>query len=178
MRNVVVQYSDPAGYPAGASAPLVVRIFNGGQAAIQLTRVEAPGAAGSVTLTSGSPTATPAPSPTSAEPTTTASPSPSGSTTPTPSASETPPPTNAPVVTPGGQLPITIPAQTWAMLVPGQGPYFLLNGLTNALAPGDTVGVNFRFSDGTVATLQVPVDLPTGAANRGSAQPSIGEPQG
>jgi copper(I)-binding protein len=179
LRNVVVAYDSPTGYPAGATAPLVVRIFNNGQDPIQLTGVDAPGAAGSVTLTSGSATPTAVPSPTTASPTATAPTSPGASPTATPTGSPSPTPTVTaePALNPANQFPITIPPQTWADLVPGQGQYLVLNDLTNAVAPGQTVGVTFQFSGGTTASLQVPVDLPTGSAARGSAQPGEGEPQ-
>jgi copper(I)-binding protein len=177
LRNVVVQYNSPSGYEAGATAPLIVRIFNDGQSPIQLTGVDAPGAASSVTLTSGSTSPTPVASPTTVAPTTTASPGASPTATPTGTASPTPTATAEPTLNPANQFPITIAPQTWAELVPGQGQYLVLNDLTNAVTPGENVPVTFRFNDGTVAAIQVPIDLPTGSAARGSAEPGEGEPQ-
>ena len=43
--------------------------------------------------------------------------------------------------------------------------------------PGDNVPVTFHFSDGTVATLQVPIDLPTAQASLPTVEPSEGQPQ-
>jgi hypothetical protein len=182
MRNVVVAYNNPAGYPAGASAPLIVRIFNGGQTTIGLTGVDAAGSASTVALTSGSATAA---EPTAPAPTLSPAGQGTGSPTapaPSPTAAATASPTAAPTTTapappkPSG-FPVNIPPGTWADLVPGQGQYLLLTGLTNALRPGDNVPVTFHFSDGTVATVQVPVDLPTTQASLPVVQPSEGEPQ-
>jgi len=178
MRNVVVAYNSPAGYPAGGSAPLVVRIFNSGQSTIELTAVDAPGAATSVALTSGAPTAAqPSPPPPTAAPAATPTGSPSPKASPSAAASPTPAPTSAPAPPQAGGFPINIAPSTWADLVPGQGRYLLLYGLTKALMPGDSVPVRFHFSDGTVATLQVPIDLPTAQASLPTVEPSEGQPQ-
>lgn len=180
MRNIVVAYNNPAGYPAGASAPLIVRIFNSGQTTIGLTGVDAGGAASAVALTSGSATAAePTPPPPTASPTGgPTAPAPSSTASPSVPASPTAAPTTAaPAPAKPSGFPVNIPPNTWAALVPGQGQYLLLTGLTNALKPGDNVPVTFHFSDGTVATVQVPVDLPTAQASLPVVQPSEGEPQ-
>jgi hypothetical protein len=186
FRNVVVQYSNPNGYPAGGSAPLVVRIFNDGQDAVTLTSVEAPGYASEVLLTTGSatPIPTPAASPTTVAPTVAPTGTPSGTPKPTGSAAPTATPTAVPTTAapttppaPGSTFPVTIQPGTWADLIPGQGPYLLLTSLTKPIIPGGNVVVTFHFGDGTTATLPIPVDLPEGGAGRGSAQPGIGAPQ-
>jgi copper(I)-binding protein len=177
LRNVVIAYNDPAGYPAGASAPLIVRIFNNGQTSVALTAVESPDYANSVVLTSGSPSAA-APTPPPPSPAPTASPTVTGTATPG-AATATPGPTDsitlqAPAPS---SFPVNIPPGTWADLVPGQGQYLLLNTLTKPLMPGQSVAVTFHFADGTVATVPVPVDLPTAQVNHPTGQASEGVPQ-
>jgi copper chaperone PCu(A)C len=155
LRNIVVQYNGPAGYPVGGSAPLVVRIFNAGQNPVALTGADAAGTATTVLLVGPEPSV---PAPTS-------TPTASGSPTATPGASASP----TPAVTPGSaSYSIRIPPVGYATLVPGQGSYLLLAGLTKAIMPGDNVPVTFHFADGTSVTVQVPVDLPGAPASRGN----------
>src|SRR4051812_23285914 len=42
LRNVMLAYADPAGFPAGGNAPMIVRLFNETAAPLKLTGVEAP----------------------------------------------------------------------------------------------------------------------------------------
>jgi copper(I)-binding protein len=169
LRNVVVQYKDPAGYAAGSDAPLVVRIFNSGPTAVNLVGVDAPDFTARVVLAGGpapSPTATtPSPSP-SVSPGPTAGPSASASASAVPTT--TPTPTQPTLGTPYYSVPVE--SGSYALLVPGQGPYLLLTGLLKPLKPGDSVPVTFHFNDGTDVTVPVPVDLPAGGVPRGSAE--------
>jgi copper(I)-binding protein len=163
LRNLVIAYPGPAGYPAGADAPLIVRLFNNGLTPITLTGVSADKAA-SVTLV-GTPevvTTTEPPPPPTATPGPTGSPEPT--TTVTPTASPTPT-TEAPST----PVSIAIPPQGFVLLVPGQASGHLrLNRLTEAIVPGESVAVTFTFSDGTKATLPVPLAPPTHEIPRGT----------
>ncbi len=169
LRNIVIQYNNPVGYPAGGSAPLVVRIFNSGQQPVSLVGVDAPGVATRVALVGGAqpPAATPSPSPSGGAP---GSPSAGASASP----GGTPAPTATPPLVASAPIQVPIPPSSYAVLVPGQGQYLLLTGLTKPIVPGQNVDVTFRFSDGTTVTLTVPVDLPPTAAERGSPAPSGG----
>jgi hypothetical protein len=157
LRNVLIAYNGPEGYPVGSNAPLVVRIFNQGPTVVRLTGVAAPDMAERVVLV-GTPTATPSPleseSP-SATPTGTAEPGQSPSAEPTPTARSTAPAGRA-------TFSIPIPPGSYVLLVPGEGAGFLqLVGLTKALQTGLWARVTFTFDDGrTTAELDVPVGVP------------------
>jgi copper(I)-binding protein len=167
LRNLAVVYNGPAGYPVGGSAPLAVRLFNGGTSAVTLTGVSAPKAA-SVSLV-GTPavvTAEPTPAPTTITPLTTAPTTtatvtgtaiPTGSALPTVATTTAAPP--PPTATP---ISITIPPQAYVLLVPGQNGGFLqLNGLTEAIVPGGSTPVTFTFSNGSSIQINVPLAPPT-----------------
>lgn len=157
LRDVLIPYKDPAGYPAGSNAPLVVRLFNQDTAPITLTGVEAPKAAASVALTGGASTGTAAETP---EPSASSDPSasPDASASPEPSASA-PAPTEQ-------KIAVALPANGYALLVPGQGQYLMLSGLTRKIAPGDIVLVTFSFSDGSKVEVPVTTGPPATAAVR------------
>jgi hypothetical protein len=167
LRNLVIAYNGPAGYPAGGDAPLVVRLFNNSATPVTLVGVSAEKAV-SVTLV-GTPEVvrpTETPTPTSAAPTVTTTAPGEATATPTgsPTATATPTPTVAPTTQPPGvPVSVVIPAQSFVLLVPGQGDsgFLRLNGLTEAIAPGESVVVTFTFSDGTSATVPVPLAPPT-----------------
>jgi copper(I)-binding protein len=161
LLNMVVAYNGPQGYPAGGSAPLFIRLFNNGPTTVKLVKVTAGNAARTVILV-GSAVATPpvAPTPT-ARATGTPSGAPSGSATPTPTAAPT-------VESPGGQetFSIDILPSSYALLVPGQGAYLQLSGLSAALIPGQSVPLTFTFSDGRSGEMAVPVGVPEKAQPR------------
>jgi len=166
LRNALVPYNNPAGYPQGGNAPITVRIFNSGLNPITLVGAEAPGSAASVQLVGGT-VATQAP--TSAPPSPSIGASKSGS----PSASAVPTATTPPK--PAGQtnFSVAIASAGYALLVPGQGAYLQLTGLTQALTPGLLVTVTFHFDDGSKATLSLPVGPATGALSRDPAAPGF-----
>jgi copper(I)-binding protein len=145
LRDLVVAYNGPQGYAEGASAPLVVRIFNNGQSTVQLVGATAEGAANGVTLIGG------------VQPQTEAQ-----NTSPSPSATQTTTPTATPSPTQAGdeKISVPIPPASYVLLVPGSGPYLQLNGLTTAIIPGQSVPVRFTFSDGTSVRVQVPLVVP------------------
>ena len=179
IRDLLIPYNGPLGYPPGGSAPLVVRIFNDAAQPAHLVGVSSADAA-SVTLVGGTPVATPTAAPTPpatppASPPATPPATPPAA-TPTPGAVATPGPT-VPAVTatpapvPAGQTSfrIEVPGGSYVLLVPGQGPYLQLDGLARALAPGGTVAVTFTFDGHAPVTVNVPVAPPTAAAPRASA---------
>jgi copper(I)-binding protein len=162
LRDLVIAYGGPQGYPVGASVPLVVRIFNQGDAAVRLVRVSAGDAAERVVLVSDvRETATTAAPP----------PSPSGSASASASASAgspASPPAPTPEVSPTPRRPsaeqesftVVVPSLGFALLVPGQGPYLQLVGLTRPLIPGQTVTVTFGFDDGSTVSAAIPFSPP------------------
>jgi hypothetical protein len=178
LRNLLVPFNDPAGYPAGGDAPMIVRIFNDGANTVTLVGVTAVGTASGVTVVGGTATPTPTPARTSASPktspsaTSSATPdrsgTPTGSASPTPGGSPTPSPT-ASVPAGSAKISVAIPASGYAELVPGQGQYLQLTGLTNALTPGQGVPVTFTFDDGSSITLSLPVGPATAAVSRDPA---------
>lgn len=181
LRDLVVVYDGPQGYPAGGSAPLVVRIFNDGPIAIKLVKVTAADAATSVVLVGG-PVATPSPTPTAPVSSTgRANPSgsavASGSNTPTAKSAPTPSPT---VPKAAGQetYTIDIPAASYALLVPGQGTYLQLNGLKAALTPGQSVRLTFTFADGRTGTVEVPVGVPQDPQPRPTGHADVNSVEG
>lgn len=164
VRDVVVAYNGQ-GYPQGGSAPLVARIFNGGPTSVKLVKVTADDAQSVVLLGGPEPTATPTPTP---KATATGTPRASGSASGSPSAAATTAPPK-----PVGQTDFTIDiAPTgYALLVPGGGQYLQLTGLKRALFVGASVMVTFTFSDGSAATVSVPVTPPSAPQPRSSALP-------
>jgi len=177
LRNLVIEYNGPEGYPAGGDAPLVVRLFNSGTSAVTLTGVTAD-KAGAVNLV-GTPTVvTPSASPTataSPSPTVEASPSPEGSPTASPTPTSTPT-TATPQARP---VSVTIPPQSFVLLVPGEGDagHLVLTGLTEAVAPGEFASVTFTFDDGTSAVVLVPLAPPTNEVPRATPIVEPGHPE-
>ena len=172
LLDMVVVYNGPQGYPPGGSAPLVVRIVNNGPTKLTLVKVSAGDAASSVLLVGGT---APTPAVTST-PTVGPSITPSGSATPTTTASAQPTPT---VTTPPGQssFAVDVAPLSYTFLVPGQGPFLQLTGLTSQLIPGASVVVTFSFSDGTTGTAHVPVGVPQNPQPRQTPQADVNEIQ-
>lgn len=169
LRNLVIQYNGPEGYAAGSNAPLVVRIFNDGMTPVTLTGVSADKAA-SVNLVGTPEVVTPTTSPTvpsgiespSPAPTGEASPDPEGSPTASPEPTASPSPTATPTTPAPQPISITIPPQSYVLLVPGESDsgHLVLTDLTEAIGPGEFVTVTFTFDDGTTAEVQVPLAPP------------------
>jgi len=190
LRNLVIEYPGPEGYPAGADARLIVRIFNNGQTPITLTGVSADKAT-SVSLV-GTPEVVPtteappppatttAPASPEATATATAEPTATGEPTATATATAEPTPTATPLPTRAPEISITIPPQSFVLLVPGQGSagYLRLDRLTQSIAPGESTQVTFTFSDGTTATVPVPLAPPTTEVPRATpiVEPGHAEP--
>ena len=183
LRNVVIAYNDIKGYPAGGSAPLVVRIFNSGTTAIRLVGVRAGGVAEGVRLVGGKPSAVPSTAPATSQSgaaTSSATPTATATATGTPTPPASPSTGASPSVsatatgTPGpageGTFSIEIPAASYVLLVPGSGPYLQLTGLTRPLSAGAVVPLVFAFADGTTIAVNVPFGQPTQAVPRGTAE--------
>jgi copper(I)-binding protein len=178
LRDLTVAYHDSEGYPQGGSAPLVVRIFNDGPEPAVLVGVSSTDAT-SVSLVGGAPAPTPVATP-PASPTAAATPTAEATATPgaeatsgaTPVVTSAAPPTPTATPTAAGQTSfrIEIPAGSYVLLVPDQGPYLQLDGLTRALTPGSSVPVTFTFEGLAPATVTVPSGLPTAPAPRGSVE--------
>jgi copper(I)-binding protein len=138
LRDLQVAYPGTQGYPAGADAPLVIRIFNNGTRTITLRSVSAGAAADSVRLVGGpSPALTPSASP---------------GATPTPLGE--------------ASFSVSIPAGSYAFLVPGIGQFLQLSGLKQPLVPGESVLLTFGFDDGSTIHLNVPFAPAPSAAPR------------
>jgi copper(I)-binding protein len=152
LRNLLISYVGVDGYPAGANAPLEVRIFNDGPKPVRLVGASSP-AARAVSLVGGGASPTP-----SAAPSPTPSASPSASPSPAASASPSPTPAPSPSAGPAGQetFAIEIPPASYVLLVPGQGQYLQLTGLTKALSAGMSAKVVFTFDDGTKVEADIP----------------------
>jgi copper(I)-binding protein len=161
LRNLVIEYDGPEGYPAGADAALIVRVFNNSNSPVTLVGVTADKAASVELVGTVDPvTTTEAPPPPSPSAPPSASAEPEGSPSPEATESPSPEPTEQPA---GAPVSITIPPQSFVLLVPGQGEqgYLRLTGLTEAITPGESVAVTLTFSDGTSVTANVPL-APTG----------------
>jgi copper(I)-binding protein len=172
LRNLLIQYR-PEGYAAGSDAPLVVRIFNNGMEPITLTGVTADKAA-AVNLVGTPAVVTPTESPT--PPPDVASPSPDAS----PTGEASPSPTPAPTTPAPQPVSVTIPPQSYVLLVPSEGDagHLVLAGLTEAIVPGEFVTMTFTFDDGTTAVVPVPLAPPTDAVPRATpiVEPGHAEP--
>ena len=165
LRNLVIPYNDPGGYPAGSDAPLEVRIFNEGVTTIRLVGASADKATAVNLVGPPGPVVTPAPA--SPLPATSASPSPSaappGSPAASPAASVSPSPPASPSAAPPAPAPaspaisIEIPPQSYLALVPGEGAYLELTGLKEAVLPGGWVTVTFTFDNGVSVPVQIPL---------------------
>lgn len=161
LRNVQIAPTGADGYAKGASAPLLVRIFNNGIKPIKLVGVRSD--TGTIQLFGGPATAkTQEASPTAAA-TPTGSASPGGS--PSPEATASPTPTGPVGST---EVNITVPVGSFVELIPGEGPYLQITDLTRDVKPGDDqpVLVQFTFDDGQNGILQLRIAPPETARPR------------
>jgi len=156
LRGVMIAYNGPQGYPIGANAPLIVRIFNSGLAPVKLVAVDASGVAARVEkITDG------------ASPPVEATPEPSPGATGELGTTPTPTPTAAPDPTAGTLA--EVGPSSYALLVPGRGAYLQLVDLTQAIAPGESAPVTFHLAAGNqtyTVTLTVPMAPPETALPR------------
>jgi hypothetical protein len=189
VRNAVVEYPDPLGYPSGGDAPLSMALYN--DSAQPVTVTVTTDSAEAIVLVDTTATPAPTPSPTTAaspdaspdpagtptgEPpaTPTVEPSPDASGRPDPSASPdatgSPDPTGpaSPTAPPAGApAQIEIPALGYVLLNDETGRILQLVGLDTALAPGRSVNLTFEVNGERLET-PVPVAVPLSPAPRGS----------
>jgi copper(I)-binding protein len=188
LRNLVIEYNGPEGYAAGSDAPLVVRLFNRGQEPVTLVGVSADKAeavilTGSPTVVTPTepPTQPPSPEPT-ASPEAEAPPSPTDTEAPTatPADTEAPTPTPTPTRPTAEPVSVTIPPQSYVLLVPGQGEngHLVLVGLTEEIIPGESVNVTFTFDNGTSVVLPVPLAPPVREVPRATPVVDAGHGEG
>lgn len=170
IRNLVVGYRDPKGYPAGSNAPLEMVLFNDTDEPVTVTF--STDSARALVLASASALPTPpagAPTPggpeasasggaevgPTDEPTATRTPRPTGSVQPLPTAS---------AEAPAGASPrVEIPARSFAMLNRTGGRFLQLEGLNEELRPGQSVNLQFDFGGQRFST-EVPVTVPLSPA--------------
>ncbi|HEY2949917.1 MAG TPA: hypothetical protein VGJ53_16210 [Micromonosporaceae bacterium] len=143
VRNVLVVYKDPKGYPKGGTAPLDVHIFNDTSGDVTVT-VSSPAAASVVLTGSAGASASASPGAPSAQP----------------SAS---PPAGQPAR-------LTIPAQGFAVLNPDQARSLRLVGLTEALPAGSSVPLAFDFGGGVTIKVDALVAPPLSPLPRETPQ--------
>lgn len=163
IRNLVVGYRDPKGYPAGSNAPLEMVLFNDTDQPVTVTFSTDSArslvlAGGSALPTPGGPGASPSGAPSvdpTDQPTATRTPRPTGSVQPLPTAS---------AEAPAGASPrIEIPPRSFAMLNRTGGRFLQLEGLTEELRPGQSVTLQFDFGGQRFST-EVPVMVPLSPA--------------
>ncbi|MEV4411580.1 hypothetical protein [Catellatospora sp. NPDC049609] len=171
LRDAMIAYPGVKGFPAGADAPLQLRIFNDTEQPVTLESVTSNDAQ-SVRLATPSDLKA-SPTPAAASPTAASSPtgsptaSPKGSPSPAASPSPSPAaPAAKPVIQPGGFLELT----------PQSGQLALLSGLKKPVGNGEGVHLKLTFSNGVVIeTLPgtvVPVAPPLSVAPRVPVPPS------
>lgn len=173
IRNLMVAYNDPQGYPAGGDAPIAATILNQSRAPVTVrittgapvdgTETNAVAWGSAVLLTRGDTAARPAPP---ATPTDAATPSVAETASPTPPAASpsTPAPADFPAV-------IEIPASGSVSYATTGGQLLKVVGLDKPLTPGKSVNLTFSFSNSDQQlTIAAPVGMPLSPAPRGTPQ--------
>jgi hypothetical protein len=187
VRGLAVVYKDPAGYPAGADAPLELNLYNQTTQAITVLVSSQPPAAGqnvvaarSVVLSGGEPT-TPAseiPEPSGSRPAATPDPDVSDNIT-QPSSSAEPSgavPAEPSATAAGRPARIEIGPLGSAIFRPGDKTTLQATGLTGALIPGGALNLVFEFSNGgEPLVVQAPVTVPLSPASREPGSDAEGE---
>jgi hypothetical protein len=182
IRNLQVVYKDTTGYPANSNAPLEVSLFNQTQNPITVTITSEP----QQTVTAGIVSAQsvglsgPAPTPTSSiasEPVgggdvSASAPGPgtSGEVSPPASAPSALPTDSASAEPPAAALTpakLTIPALGSVTFLPGDQTSLIASGLTNKLAPGNSLALTIQSStSATPIDVLAPVSIPLSPASR------------
>ncbi len=201
IRGLAVLYNNPAGYPAGSTAPLELNLYNetrqpvmvliSSQPATQVSEKAGVVSARAVTLVGGQPTtpstaipepsgsrpaATPDPdvSDVATQPSSDASAGPSG-TDPSAAASGTSPsaqPSPTPAASAGRPARIEIGPLGYAIFRPGDAETLQVVGLSDRLVPGTSVNLVFEFSNGAdPLVVQAPMAVPLSPASRAPGVP-------
>ena len=154
IRNLVIPYNDPAGYPVDKPVPVQVALFNQttDEVRVTVTAVRPTGddktAAGATTSVSLS------------------GPAPSGSASPAATDSATP------SEAPAQPAVITLPPLGSATFLPGGPQSLQISGLKRQLLPGDSVYLIFSFSNGAEPlTVPAPFGVPGTPVPRASGVP-------
>jgi hypothetical protein len=159
IRNLQVAYKDSTGYLANSDAPLEVSLFNQTQQPLTVTITSKPQttvvagivSAGQVGISGGA----------SATPTDV----PSATPTDVPSAS----PSDAPAAPALQPAKITIDPLGSASFLPGGSQSLQAVGLTDKLAPGNSLALTIQVGNGTPIDVLAPVATPLSPASRGPA---------
>lgn len=166
IRNLQVVFGDSAGYPANGTAPIQVSLFNQTEQPVTVTISSQPPtpaaegivSAGQVGLSGGaSGAASAAPSDSAS-----AEPAPSDSASVGPSPSDSAPPALQPAK-------ITIDALGTASFLPGDPESLQAVGLTNRLAPGNSLALTIQVGTAAPMNVLAPVAIPLSPASRGPA---------
>jgi len=196
VRNALLEYSEPKGYPSGAKVPMALWIFNNSHEPVTLVSVTA--AQGDrpvqVVLSSGSSvapsasnapacsvpvSASPVPSPTTTTPS--ASPSASGSAKPSgsasASASASPSASPSPSAAGATTIKVSIPAGGCVELSKRATQYLQAVDLPGALGNADPLAVTFGFTTagGQSLSTGTPLNLPVAPPANPGPRPSITE---
>jgi hypothetical protein len=173
VENAEIVYNGTAGYAAGDTAPLAMRVFNQTSNPVTITPGDVSfidshdhkaGSAGDlswVTKASAAAAATPAPLP---------SPSAAPSDSASPSDTASPAPTQAPAIPP-----ITIAPGSFVILAPSESQWLAITGLKAPLKPGTMVAFTLQAeSNGSTVPLNVTATfaVPQEAATRAAVEPS------
>jgi hypothetical protein len=158
IRNLQVVFGDSAGYPANGTAPIQVSLFNQTEQPVTVTISSQPPtpaaegivSAGQVGLSGG------------ASDSASAAPSPSDSASAGPSPSDSAPPALQPAK-------ITIDALGTASFLPGDPESLQAVGLTNRLAPGNSLALTIQVGTAAPMSVLAPVAIPLSPASRGPA---------
>lgn len=170
LRNLVVAYSDPAGYASGGNAPILGAIYNTTSQAITVRVTPVTDVGNDPSLVSATsvvlaPAATASPEATP-EPTGTASPSEPASPAPTQEPATPEPQAARPAD-------ITIPADGFVMFTESSQETLQVTGLSSALTPGKAVSLRITYEyNGKQQELRVdvPVTTPLSPAPRASSE--------
>lgn len=179
IRNLQVVYNNPTGYPAGGNAPLELALYNQTKQPITVlissrppqTPAEGIVSARQVGLTGGAAAASPSanPEPSGSRPSAPAD-VPTNQPLPTEPASDAPstsPATPAPTGVALAPARITIPALSSATYLPGEQASVQVVGLSDELAPGDSVSLVFELSNGSAPlAVTAPFAIPLSPASR------------
>jgi copper(I)-binding protein len=166
LRDVAIEYKDPAGYPAGSVAPLRLHVVNQSRQAVRLVgvttdlgQVVVAGPSAAPLPPSPSPSVPPSGSP-SVSPSNgrSASPSPSVSASAPASSPAASPSASAPAGNP--QINIEVPPTGLVALKPGQPRYLQIAGLARSIRSGDIIEVTFRFDNGVSIPVKLPIATP------------------
>jgi hypothetical protein len=180
IRNLQVVYKDTTGYPANSNAPLEVSLFNQTQNPITVTITSEPQQTVTAGIVSAQSVGLSGPAPTPSAPSEpagggdasppTVGPGTSGEVSPPASAPSALPTDSASAEPPAAALTpakLTIPALGSVTFLPGDQTSLIASGLTNKLAPGNSLALTIQSStSATPIDVLAPVSIPLSPASR------------